>query len=89
MSTTKKRASALTSHDLLAAAEAMLPEISAAADEADNVRRVPDWLAQRLNDAGFFHLLTGREHGGMDADPGLLRRRSLKSCPPPARQWVG
>ena len=35
MSTTKKRASALTSHDLLAAAEAMLPEISAAVDEAD------------------------------------------------------
>ena len=38
MSTTKKRASALTSHDLLAVAEAMLPEISAAADEADDCR---------------------------------------------------
>ena len=69
MSTTKQRPGLASSHDLLAAAGAMLPEISAAADEADNARRVPDWLAQRLNDAGFFHLLTGREHGGMDADP--------------------
>ena len=69
MSTIKERAHIVPSHDLLAAAEAMLPEISAAADEADNARRVPDCLAQRLNDAGFFHLLTGREHGGMDADP--------------------
>ena len=69
MSTTKQRPGLASSHDLLAAAEAMLPEISAAADEADNARRVPDWLAQRLNDAGFFHLLTGREHGGMDANP--------------------
>ena len=69
MSTIKERAHIAPSHDLLAAAEAMLPEICAAADDADDARRVPDWLAQRLNDAGFFHLLTGREHGGMDADP--------------------
>ena len=69
MSTTKEFASMSSSHDLLADAEAMLPEIHAAADEVDEGRRVPDWLAKRLNDAGFFHLLTGREHGGMAADP--------------------
>ena len=47
----------------------MLPEIRAAADSIDEARRLPDWLAGRLADSGFFHLLTGREHGGMDADP--------------------
>ena len=89
MSTTKKRASALTSHDLLAAAEAMLPEICAAADEADDARRVPDWLARRLNDAGFFHLLTGREHGGMDADPVTAAKVIEKlSTASPSVGWV-
>ena len=69
MSTVKERTSIATSRDLLAAAEAMLPEIRAAADEADEARRIPGWLAERLAAAGFFHLLTGREHGGMEADP--------------------
>ena len=89
MSTIKERAHIAPSHDLLAAAEAMLPEISAAADEADNARRVPDWLAQRLNDAGFFHLLTGWEHGGMDADPvtaaKVIEKLSIAS---PSVGWV-
>ena len=68
MSTVKAQATIAPSHDLLAAAEALLPEIRAAADEVDDARRVPDWLAERLASAGFFHLLTGREHGGMEAD---------------------
>lgn len=69
MTSIKEPPSIAASHELLAAAEAMLPEICAAADEVDDARRVPDWLAQRLAGAGFFHLLTGREHGGMEADP--------------------
>ncbi len=69
MSTTKQRPGLVSSHDPLAAAHAMLPEIRAAADAVDEARRLPDWLAVRLADAGFFHLLTGREHGGMAADP--------------------
>ena len=69
MSTTKGPARIATSRDLLATAQAMLPEIRAAAGEVDDARRVPGWLAQRLDAAGFFHLLTGRQHGGMDADP--------------------
>ena len=89
MSTTKQRPGLASSHDLLAAAEALLPEIRAAADEVDDARRVPDWLAQRLNDAGFFHLLTGREHGGMDADPvtaaGVIEKLSTAS---PSVGWV-
>ena len=89
MSTIKERAHIASSHDLLAAAEAMLPEIRAAADEVDDARRVPDWLAQRLNDAGFFHLLTGREHGGMDADPVTAARVIEKlSTASPSVGWV-
>ena len=89
MSITKQRPGLASSHDLLAAAEALLPEIRAAADEVDNARRVPDWLAQRLSGAGFFHLLTGREHGGMDADPvtaaGVIETLSTAS---PSVGWV-
>ena len=69
MSTTKQRLGLASSHNLLAAAEDMLPQIRDAADSIDEARRLPDWLAERLAGAGFFHLLTGREHGGMDADP--------------------
>ena len=69
MSTAERRPGLASSHDLLAAAGGMLPEIRAAADAIDEARRVPDWLADRLAAAGFFHLLTGREHGGLAADP--------------------
>ena len=69
MSTTIHRPGVAAPRDLLAAAEAMLPEIRAAADSIDDARRVPDWLAERLAGAGFFHLLTGSEHGGLGADP--------------------
>ena len=69
MSIVKERACIPTPQDLLADAEGMLPEIREAADSIDEARRLPDWLAERLADAGFFHLLTGRDHGGMAADP--------------------
>ncbi len=89
MSTVKERAITGSSHSLLAAAEALLPEIRAAANEVDDARRVPDWLAQRLADAGFFHLLTGREHGGMDADPVTAARViETLSTASPSVGWV-
>ena len=68
MSTTKDRAGA-SSHELLDVAEGMLPEIRSAADSVDETRRMPPWLADKLAAAGFFHLLTGPEHGGLGADP--------------------
>ena len=61
--------STATSRDPLQTAKDFLPEIRAAADAIDEARRVPDWLADRLAAAGFFHLLTSREHGGLAADP--------------------
>ena len=67
MSTTREPIEVPASRDLLASAEALLPDIRAAADSIDAGRRVPDWLAERLAAASFFHLLTGREHGGAAA----------------------
>ena len=69
MSATRRPPDAAVSPDLLSTAEGMLPEIREAANSIDEARRVPDWLAERLAEAGFFHLLTGREHGGVAADP--------------------
>ena len=69
MSATRRPSDVAASRDLLATAEGMLPEIREAANSIDEARRVPDWLADRLAAAGFFHLLTGREHGGVAADP--------------------
>ena len=89
MSTTEQRPGLASSHDLLAAAEAMLPGIRDAADSIDEARRVPDWLAERLAAAGFFHLLTGREHGGMAADPVTAARIiETLSTASPSVGWV-
>ena len=89
MSTTEQRPGLASSHDLLAAAEAMLPGIRDAADSIDEARRVPDWLAERLANAGFFHLLTGREHGGMAADPVTAARIiETLSTASPSVGWV-
>ena len=89
MSTVKAHATIATPRDLLVTAQAMLPEIRAAADEVDEARRVPDWLAERLASAGFFHLLIGREHGGMAADPVTAARViETLSTASPSVGWV-
>ena len=89
MSTIKERAHIASSQDLLVAAEGMLPEIREAADSIDEARRLPDWLAERLAGAGFFHLLTGREHGGMAADPVTAARViETLSAASPSVGWV-
>ena len=89
MSTTKRRPEVAPPGGLLATAEAMLPEIRAAADEVDAARRVPGWLAERLAGEGFFHLLTGLEHGGMAADPVTAARViETLSTASPSVGWV-
>ena len=89
MSTVKGRPYAPASHDLLAGAEAMLPEIRTLADDIDSARRLPDALAERLAGAGFFHLLTGREHGGLAADPVTAARViETLSTASPSVGWV-
>ncbi len=89
MSTIRGRADTPSSPDVLAVAEGMLPEIREAADSIDEARRVPEWLADRLAAAGFFHLLTGREHGGLGADPVTAARViETLSTASPSVGWV-
>ena len=67
----------------------MLPDIRTAADSIDEMRRLPDRLADRLSDAGFFHLMTGREHGGMEADPVTAAQViEMLSTASPSVGWV-
>ena len=89
MGTTNQRAGTASSRDLLAVAEGMLPEIREAANAIDEARRVPEWLAQKLAAAGFFHLLTGPEHGGLGADPVTAARViETLSTASPSVGWV-
>ena len=89
MSTTKEPARGATFHELLATAEEMLPEIRAAAADIDEARRLPEWLAGKLSAAGFFHLLTGREHGGLAADPvAAAKVIEILSTASPSVGWV-
>ena len=88
MSTTKEPARGATSRELMATAEEMLPEIRAAAGDIDEARRLPEWLAGKLSAAGFFHLLTGREHGGL-AQTRSPPPRSSRHCPLPAPLLAG
>ena len=89
MSTAKWSAGTGTSHALLAAAEAMLPEIRAAAAEAEAARRLPDALAAKLDEAGFFRMTLGRESGGLEADP-VTAARVVETLPTasPSVGWV-
>ncbi len=64
-----KTAPAVASGELLERACAMLPGLREAADDIDAARRLPDSVAGELSAAGFFHLMTGRERGGLEADP--------------------
>lgn len=89
MGSTKRRPLVASSGELLAEAEAMLPGIGAAADSIDEARRVPDRLADDLARAGFFHLLTGPEHGGPGADPVTAARViETLSTASPSVGWV-
>ncbi len=89
MSTTKGPVNVMPSRDPLATAGELLPDIRAAADSIDDARRVPDWLADRLAAAGFFHLLTDSEHGGLAAHPvSAARVIEALSTASPSVGWV-
>ena len=89
MSATEQHSGPVSSQDLTAAALAMLPEVRAAAPEADALRRLPDALATRLEQAGFFRMTLGRESGGLGADPATAAQvvETLSTASPSAG-WV-
>ena len=89
MSTDNRSAGTGTSRDLLAAAEKMLPEIRAASHEVEAARRLPDALAAKLDEAGFFRMTLGRESGGLEMDPVTAARVvEILSTTSPSVGWV-
>ena len=78
-----------TSQALLAAAEKMLPEIRAASADAEAARRLPDSLAAKLDEAGFFRMTLGRESGGLEVDPVTAAKVvEILSTASPSVGWV-
>ncbi|MBF6148396.1 acyl-CoA dehydrogenase family protein [Nocardia nova] len=57
-----------TRRELLAAAQALVPELRATADQADRDRRLPEQTVAALRDGGFFKLTTPRRFGGHQAN---------------------
>jgi alkylation response protein AidB-like acyl-CoA dehydrogenase len=55
--------------DPVAAAQELLPELAARANEMDEVRRLPADLARTMAEASVFRLVTPRRFGGLEASP--------------------
>jgi alkylation response protein AidB-like acyl-CoA dehydrogenase len=55
--------------DVVAAARALAPQIIAARDEAERLRRTPPALAKALTDAGLYQMFLPRSVGGMELPP--------------------
>jgi 3-hydroxy-9,10-secoandrosta-1,3,5(10)-triene-9,17-dione monooxygenase len=53
---------------LLTAARDLVPELRARADEADELRRMPDATVESLRDSGLFRITRPRSFGGHEAD---------------------
>lgn len=49
--------------------EALLPKLREQAQEAEDLRRIPDETMKALQETGFFKLLQPRQWGGYAADP--------------------
>lgn len=80
---------AAASSELLGRARDLSPELRARADAIDAARRLPDDVAAVLESAGFFQLMTGRERGGLEADP-LTAAQVIEtlSAASPSAGWV-
>ncbi|QXF81673.1 flavin-dependent monooxygenase [Rhodococcus pyridinivorans] len=57
------------SHEVLQRIDALLPTLRERAQEAENLRRVPDDSIKELQEVGFFKLLQPAQWGGYAADP--------------------
>ena len=73
---------------LIGSARSLLPDIRSMVDEIDEARRLPDRLADKLADAGFFRMCW--IGNWVDWRPTRsLRPRLWTHCPLSAPPWVG
>jgi alkylation response protein AidB-like acyl-CoA dehydrogenase len=59
----------ITDTTLLAGARALLPELASRSQEIDNLRHLPQDLAQRMADLGFYRLVAPEDLGGLGISP--------------------
>jgi alkylation response protein AidB-like acyl-CoA dehydrogenase len=86
--TTPGGARAAASADIIAAVEALLPEIRNRADETAAARRLPDDLVAALRDAGAFRLPMPLTRGGPEMSlPDQLRVIEMIARADPATGW--
>ena len=77
------------SNDVLSRVRALLPGISARAEDTDRQRRVPSETIAELAEAGVFQLLQPKRYGGHEQNPGVLYesvRAIAGACP--SSGWV-
>lgn len=59
-------------HEVVQKVEALLPVLRDRAQEAEDLRRIPDESVKSLQETGFFRLLQPSQWGGYEADPVLF-----------------
>ncbi|MFH5206903.1 3-hydroxy-9,10-secoandrosta-1,3,5(10)-triene-9,17-dione monooxygenase oxygenase subunit [Antrihabitans spumae] len=70
-------------HEVVARVEALLPTLRERAQDAEDLRRIPDESIKQLQETGFFRLLQPSQWGGYEADPTLFYdvvRRIASAC---------
>ncbi|KAA0021981.1 3-hydroxy-9,10-secoandrosta-1,3,5(10)-triene-9,17-dione monooxygenase oxygenase subunit [Antrihabitans cavernicola] len=60
------------SHEVMQRVEALLPSLRERAQEAEDLRRIPDDTIKGLQETGFFRLLQPEQWGGYQSDPVLF-----------------
>lgn len=71
------------SHEVIERVDALLPSLRDRAQEAEDLRRIPDESIKAIQETGFFRLLQPLQWGGYEADPGVFYeavRRIASAC---------
>src|SRR5215472_5135276 len=88
MDASYQEAGAMGPDEILAAAEALLPEIRSRAEEISELRQLPSDLVDSLRAAGLFRMAAPRARGGPEMDPrSQLDIVELLSAADPSVGW--
>jgi alkylation response protein AidB-like acyl-CoA dehydrogenase len=69
ISMTNNTLESVKEHDIVVAARKLAPQIIAARDEAEKMRRTPPALAKAIGDAGLYQMFLPHSVGGMELSP--------------------